>query len=434
MTTTAPPRKLGVISLAALLVAAHYGLGFLLGTGEQVADRGIIGTLYAVSIALGTLLLLIALARFYWHRHEQIWTLLGNQYGEGVRFGVGVLSWASLIGIGAVQIIGGAATLSVIGLPTVPVMVGLAIAFVIIAQLPIERASWILRGLLLLNILILVYGLIQLQGLPVYGRSLLEFPQSWDQQPLGYSAGITTSTLLLVQVDMKYQQFLVQARSLKTLYLGCGLAGVILLVMAFIPAALVQVAEKADILPPNLASKAVIPQVLLWLGHSYPGLGLLFVLSLVIPALGLGSSILRVQAKTVFDLGLVSANPVTRLAVPALNGALALAIALQGGSIIGLIASFYAAYASAVWVPFGGYILQETQGWTLSKLGANVSLGLGSLGGFATLFLTLVKPELILWDSAELMILACGFSFGLVGLGLGQGIDRVRSAQPQLSE
>lgn len=435
MTTTAdPPRKLGVVSLAALLVAAHYGLGFLLGTGEQVADRGIIGTLYAVSIALGTFLLLLALARFYWHRHEQIWTLLGNQYGEGVRFGVGVLSWASLIGIGAVQIIGGAATLSVIGLPTVPVMVGLAIAFVIIAQLPIERASWVLRGLLLFNILILVYGLISLQGLPVYVRSPLEFVQSFDSQPFGYSAGIAVSTLLLVQVDMKYQQFLVQARDLRTLYLGCSLAGLILILLAFIPAVLVQVAQTTDILPPGIASKAVIPQILLWLGHSYPGLGLIFVLSLVIPALGLGSSILRVQAKTVFDLGLVAQNPVTRLLVPALNGALALAIALQGGSIIGLIASFYAAYASAVWVPFAGYLLQEIRGWELSKLGANVSLGLGSLGGFGTLFLTLLKPELILWNSAELMILAVGFSFGVVGLVLGEAIDRVRSAQIQLSE
>ncbi|KKI98556.1 SLC5/6 family protein [Prochlorothrix hollandica] len=432
--TSTPTPKLGVFSLAALLVSAHYGLGFLLGTAEQTANSGIIGTLYPVSISMGTLLLLLALARFYWNRHEQIWTLLGNQYGDGVRFGVGLLSWASLIGIGAVQIIGGAATLSVIGLPTVPVMVALGVAFVILSQLPLERASWLLRGLLLLNILILIYGLVVLQGLPAYGRSPLDFVYSLQDSPPGYSLGLVLSTFLLVQVDMKYQQYLVQAKDLKTLYLGCGLAGVVLLLLAFVPSNLVLAAQQAQILPPGLESKAVIPQILLWLGGSNPTLGSLLLLSLVIPALGLGSSILRVQTKTVFDLGLVDPNPMTRLLVPLLNGALALAIALRGGSIIGLIASFYAAYVSAVWVPFGGYLFQELGYGSVSKLGVKVALGFGSGAGFSTLGLLLWYPQAVLWHSPELMILALGLGFGLLGLGVGTGVERLRSAPVPLSK
>ena len=109
-------RKLGVFSLATLLVSAHYGLGFLLGTAEQALNQGIEGSLYAVSIGLGFLVLLI-LAKFYWQQVEPIWTLLGNRYGKSVKIGVGLMSWMSLIGIEAVQIMAGSAILAVVGVP-----------------------------------------------------------------------------------------------------------------------------------------------------------------------------------------------------------------------------------------------------------------------------------------------------------------------------
>ncbi len=72
-------RKLDAFSLAALLVSAHYGLGFILGTAEKSLTLGAAGSLYAVCLALGTIALL-GLAKFYWIRVEQIWTLLGNRY------------------------------------------------------------------------------------------------------------------------------------------------------------------------------------------------------------------------------------------------------------------------------------------------------------------------------------------------------------------
>lgn len=65
-------RRLDAFSLAALLVSAHYGLGFLLGTAEKSLTIGIAGSLYAVCLGLGTLALL-GLAKFYWTNIEQIW-------------------------------------------------------------------------------------------------------------------------------------------------------------------------------------------------------------------------------------------------------------------------------------------------------------------------------------------------------------------------
>ncbi|MGH2414745.1 MAG: hypothetical protein ACRDEA_13870, partial [Microcystaceae cyanobacterium] len=113
---TSENRNLGIFSVATLLVSAHYGLGFLLGTAEKAQTLGVIGSLYAVSIGLGTFAVL-ALAKFYWTQIQQIWTLLGNRYGKAVKVGIGFMSWTSLIGIEAVQIIAGASILAVVGIP-----------------------------------------------------------------------------------------------------------------------------------------------------------------------------------------------------------------------------------------------------------------------------------------------------------------------------
>lgn len=50
-------RRLDTLSLTAMLVSAHYGLGFLLGTGEKTFTLGFAGSLYAFCLGLGTLAL-----------------------------------------------------------------------------------------------------------------------------------------------------------------------------------------------------------------------------------------------------------------------------------------------------------------------------------------------------------------------------------------
>jgi SSS family solute:Na+ symporter len=417
-------RRLDAFSLAALLVSAHYGLGFLLGTAEKSLTIGIAGSLYAVCLGLGTLALL-GLAKFYWTNIEQIWTLLGNRYGSQVKFLIGFMSWSSLIGIEAVQMISGAFILKVLGIPVLPSMITLAILFTIVSLLPVEKAGFLFRGLLLLNFLGLLYTLWMLHGFPDYLRSPFEFIPSLSQIAPPKLLGISLSTIALVLIDMKYQQFVVQAKDVKSLYQGCLLAAILLLLLAFLPSAVLVAAQNAKILPVGIDGKETLPFILLWIGGGADQpLGIILIISLLVPALGVGSSILRVQTKTVLDFNFFPISNVNRLLVTVVNILLALAVALRGGEIINLIVSFYAAYVAAVVVPFAAYILAQTERYTFSNSSVRLSLIMSSFSAISVLFLTLFNPTFILFDSAELNIMGIGIGFGILGLLLGQVIEK----------
>jgi SSS family solute:Na+ symporter len=417
-------RRLDAFSLAALLVSAHYGLGFLLGTAEKSLTLGIAGSLYAVCLGLGTLALLV-LAKFYWTKIEQIWTLLGNRYGKQVKLLIGFMSWSSLIGIEAVQMISGAFILKVLGVPVLPSMVTLACLFTIVSLLPVEKAGFLFRGLLILNFLGLLYALWVLHGFPDYLRSPLVFIPSLSQISPAKLFGISFSTIVLVLIDMKYQQFLVQAKDLKSLYQGCLLAATLLILLAFLPSAVLVAAQTAEILPVGIDGKETLPFILLWIGGGADRpLGILLIISLLVPALGVGSSILRVQTKTVLDFNFLPISNRNRLIVTIVNILLALAVALRGGEIINLIVSFYAAYVAAVFVPFVAYLLDQTKRYTFANSSVKLSLIMSSISAISVLFLTLLNPKLIFFGSAELNIMAIGIGFGIIGLLLGQILEK----------
>jgi SSS family solute:Na+ symporter len=429
-------RSLGVFSLAVLLVSTHYGLGFLLGTGEQAMVRGVAGSLYAFSIGVGALVLL-TLVRFYWSEVEQIWTLLGRRYGKPVKVGVGLMSWASLIGIEAVQIIAAASILKVVGIPTLFSMLTFSVLFCIISLLAVEKASWIFRGLLVFNILTLVYALTKLHGLPEYWQSPLNFIPSLHQISLTEVIGVSISTILIVLIDMKCHQFIVQAKDIRTAYWGCILAALMLMVLAFLPSTVVIAAQTSGMLPPDIAGNEVIPYILAWAGGGgkHPW-GIVLIAALVVPALGLGSNVLRIQTKTVLDLEIIPTSQRNRILVAILNACFSLAIALKGGEIIDLILRFYATYLSSVWIPFIAYLLAHTKVYTFSKISVWGSLLTSSLAALSTLILALVKPEAMAFHSPELTIMIMGLGFGSLSLLSIQVIEKFLPAsktqeQPQ---
>lgn len=417
-------RRLDAFSLAALLVSAHYGLGFLLGTAEKSLTLDTAGSLYAVSLGLGTIALL-ALAKFYWTQVEQIWTLLGNRYGSQVKIIVGLMSWLSLIGIEAVQMISGAFILKVLGIPVLASMIVLAILFTLISVLPVEKASFLFRGLLVLNFLGLLYGLWVLHGLPEYLRSPLEFIPSLEQVSLPTIIGVSLSTILLVLIDMKYQQFVVQAKDVQSLYQGCVLAAILLLLLALLPSSVVIAAKEAGILPTDIDGKETLPFILSWIGGGADKpLGVVLIISLLVPALGVGSSILRVQTKTILDFNILPTSNFNRLLITIFNALLALAVALKGGEIINLIVSFYAAYVSAVLVPFVAYLLAQLGRYTFSTSSVRLSLIMSSLSASSVLILTLVNPSLVVFGNVELNIMTIGILLGVLGLLVGQVIEK----------
>ncbi|MDY6784696.1 MAG: hypothetical protein SW833_19485 [Cyanobacteriota bacterium] len=421
MVTSREHRQLNAFSLAALLVCAHYGLGFLLGTGEKALSWGTAGSLYAIAIAVGTVALL-ALAQFYWEEVEQIWTLLGRRYGKGVQILVGAMSWLSLIGIEAVQTIAGVSILKVLGLPALPCTIALTLLFLLISLVPIEKASRLFQILLGVNLFALLFGLGKLHGFATYARSPLDFIPSLQQLDPPSAIGISLCTVLLVLIDMKYQQYIVRAKNLRHLYWGCILAAFMLFALALLPSAVVIVAQRSGILPPGIDGKEAIPYILVWLGggtQTLLGQGL--IISLLVPALGIGSSILRMQTKTIVDFGLIPPSSLNRLAIASINAALGLAVALKGGSIISLIVEFYAVYVATVLIPFGAYLLARKQRYTFSEFSVRLSLGMGGLSATSMLILTLLDDR-VAWGSPELVILAMGIGFGVLGLLLGEAI------------
>lgn len=417
-------RRLDALSLAALLVSAHYGLGFLLGTAEKALTLGTAGSLYAVCLGLGTIALLF-LAKFYWTRVEQIWTLLGNFYGKPVKVLIGLMSWSSLIGIEAVQMISGAFILKILCVPVLPSMVGLALLFTLVSLLPVEKVGFLFRGLLVVNFLALLYGLWVLHGLPEYLRSPLEFVGALQQVPPPSLIGISVSTILLVLIDMKYQQFVVQAKDVKSLYQGCVLAAVLLLLLAFLPSSVVTSAQHAGILPDSINGKETLPFILSWIGGGADKpLGIVLIGSLLVPALGVGSSILRVQTKTILDFNIVPASTLNRLLVTVINALLALAVAVRGGEIINLIVCFYAAYVAAVFIPFVAYLLAKTERYIVAAGSVRLSLVMGSISALTVLILTLINPNFAVYGSIELDIMVIGIGFGGLGLAVGQAIEK----------
>ena len=421
-------RKLDTFSLAALLVSAHYGLGFILGTAEKSLTLGASGSLYAVCLGLGTIALL-GLAKFYWIRVEQIWTLLGNRYGKSVKILLGFMSWLSLIGIESVQMISGAFILKVLGVSVLPSMLVLAILFTIASLLPVEKAGFLFRGLLVLNFLAMLYGLWALHGLPVYWRSPLEFFPSLQQVNPPDLVGIPLCTILLVLVDMKYQQFFVQAKDVRSLYQGCVLAAIVLLLLAFLPSSVVIAAQNSGILPAGIEGKETLPFILSWIGGGVDSpLGIVLMMSLVVPALGVGSSILRMQTKTILDFNILPASNLNRLLITATNAFLALVVALRGGEIVNLIVYFYAAYVAAVFISFVAYVLAETECYIFSKTSVRLSLLMGSLSASSVLILNLINSNVAVFGSVELNIMVMGILFSLLGLLVGQVIEKYFSA------
>ena len=419
-------RKLNAFSLAVTIVFVNYGSGFLLGTAEKAFAFDFAGSLYAFCTALAPIALL-GLARFYWEEVEQIWTLLGDRYGSQVKFLVASMSWVACIGIEGVQIIAGAFILKVLGLPVNASMAIVAIAFIGISLLPVEKASLLLQVLLALNLVGLFYVLWALQGVPDYLQSPLEFLPSLTRLDPREIAGISLSTLGLAFIDMGNHQFIVQAKDLTTVYRGCFLAAALLLLLAFLPSALIVAAKGSGILPEGIDGKETIPFILFWIGTILrQPLAVIPILSLLVPVVGVGSNQLRLQNKTVFDFfDWLAPTKTNQFLVAWANGLLALGIALKGGAIIDLTVSFVAAYVAAAFIPFLAYLLENNRFYTFSAFSIKISSYTSSISALTLLALTLFDPDgAAVFGNPELGIMAIGIGFGTLGLLTGITIDK----------
>lgn len=89
-----------------------------------------------------------------------------------------------------------------------------------------------------------------------------------------------------------------------------------------------------------------------------------------------------------------------------------------------LIVAFYAAYVAAASIPFMAYFLDRTGRYTFSQSSVKLSLAASSISALTVLFLTLFLPNAVLFGNGELTIMAIGMGFGILGLLMGEVIEK----------
>ena len=189
------------------------------------------------------------------------------------------------------------------------------------------------------------------------------------------------------------------------------------------PSALTIAAKNAGILPPGVDGKEIVPLILAWIGGGTGSpLAVALTLTLIVPALGCASSMLRIRTKTVLDFNFVAPSTRNRILIAFFNVCFTIVVALKGGVLVDLIVSFCAAYVAAALVPFVAYLLEDRGWFKFVPSSVVVSSFAGTISALTVLVLVLFLPDAVIFNSPELTIMITGICFGLLGLWIGTAV------------
>lgn len=408
-------RGLSWAGVAVGLTSLHYGVGFVLGTGEATYTSGARGALYGVAAAVGTLALVVV-TKLYWIKRYPLWIILGKQYGSRVGNLVSILSWMWMIGLVASQVLGGAFILSILGVPPIVGIWVLAIAVNTLALLGFDRLSKVFFLTLLLSSASMLFIVFQsFGGITAYSETFKDFTESLPNIFLGDLVGIGATTILLTMLGMDFHQFVVRGKSIGQSIKGETVAFLSLGFLAFLPATLVQ-AGRGLINHPILDPKQVLPFVLMVGGDSFiKGLGGVLVLTLALAALGSGIGVAKIVNRTLQDFTFLDPKYKDNRYSLVCGIFIVGLLAMFGKSIISLIVSFYAIYVAGVAVPFLAFVLEEKGVVKFSKKQVYNSL---LWGGVASTFVVLMTQFVVrdLKVGAEFVTISVGVFVSLMGL------------------
>lgn len=286
-------RALSALQVAALLVSASYGIGFLFGSGEYALQHGMAGAIYGVATGLGMLALACFAGRL-WQAGRAVWDLFGDRFGERVRRLVALLSIVWMSGVLAAQIHGAVAVVHLLGLHA-PWGHVLAVGLIFAAsRFDLRSATVVFTLCLGASALVLVFALVQADGLTIYAASVPAFAATLPSIGLAQAVTIGIGVGLLACTGADYHQFVLAARDRRAAVLGCLLAGGVLLFLAFLPPAVVLASIADPAWPGVTEDKQVVPQALSMAARELtPVAGPLMLAMLGIAALGSGAAILR---------------------------------------------------------------------------------------------------------------------------------------------
>lgn len=408
-------RGLSWAGVAVGLTSLHYGVGFVLGTGEATYTSGARGALYGIAAAVGTLALVVV-TRLYWIKRYPLWIILGKKYGSGVENLVSVLSWMWMIGLVASQVLGGAFILSILGVPPIAGIWVLAITVNVLALFGFDKLSKVFfLTLLLSSVSMLFIVFYSFGGITTYLETFRDFTESLPNIFWGDLVGIGVTTILLTMLGMDFHQFVVQGKSIGQSIKGETVAFLSLGFLAFLPATLVQ-AGRGLISQPLLDPKQALPFVLMTEGDKLiDGFGGALVGTMALAALGSGIGVAKIMNRTLQDFTFLNPkyrdNRFSLICGVFIVGLLA----MFGKSIISLIVSFYAIYVAGVAIPFLAFVLEEKGIIKFSKKQVYNSL---LWGGVASTFVVLMVQFVVrdLKVGAEFVTISVGIFASLVGL------------------
>jgi SSS family solute:Na+ symporter len=359
--------------VAALLVSASYGIGFLFGSGEVTLQWGMAGSIYAVVTAVGVALLAVAAPKL-WHRGLQIWQVLGAAYGAKVSQLVALLSVVWMSGVLAAQIHGGVAVLKLMGVSAL-LAYALMLALIYVAsRMNLELASKVFAVCLFASSLLLLYALFSFDGMPVLWHALPTFTIDLQRIPVPRLWAIILAIAPLVVTGADYQQFVMAAKSRQAAVQGCLMAAGFLVMIGFLPAAVVLAYQGANGLMQPVSDNQIVPFIMAGvakrLASSY---GWVVLAGLLIAALGSAAAIVRAMgAATQSAIGPKVQPGWIHLAMVLLGGL----IASRGQAIIDTMVALNMVYLGAIGVVFVALFLR----WRISDQGAWASMVAGFTG------------------------------------------------------
>lgn len=349
-------RKLNWFEVAIALVSIHYGLGFLLGSGDAIYTRGSLGILYAVSSAIGLFSLAI-IATFYWKKKEPIWHLLGNIYGSGVKDIVAFLSGIWMIGVVASQILGGAHALSIFNFSKLHASILISIAILILSLVKLNKLTKIFSTMLLFSSATLLIILI-FQGISWLPHSVGDFFISSRNITAEDIFGTLLTTVLVTFIGMDFHQFLVQSKTEKDAIKGSIFGGIILLVLSTLILTLVYGSVHTSLSHGVTNGAEMIPMILRNFGNRYhPALGIILALPILFVSAGSGGGVTRIISTTMSEFSFTNNIFRNKKLYNISAVLLSFLISMSGKSIIDLIVSFYAIYVGSVFIPFIVHVL-----------------------------------------------------------------------------
>lgn len=410
-------RVLSSLQIAALLVSASYGIGFLFGSGELALTHGMAGSIYGIATGFG-MLALAAVAKPLWQSGLSVWDLFGRAYGSQLRGLVATLSLVWMAGVLAAQIHGGVAVARLLGAPDpygLLIVLGLIYAA---AQMSLRVASGVFAGCLVLSAVVLVYTLFAADGVALYWRAVPTFVADLNTFSPTQLGTISLAVCLLVITGADYHQFVMSGRTARSAMVGCVVAGAVLILIGFLPPAVVVALQTGGALADMPDGKQVIPWVLSRaVGDLARGLGTGLLVALSLAALGSGAAILRAMASAIGSTRSGDGQPRRASAAALFIGA---ALASRDQGIVETMVSVNIIYLASIGVCF--FALLSGINLTPQRARAAMVIGLVVSGGvYAASWLGALAPQA---DAISLFAGLVASACVAVGFGMVAGHRR----------